>query len=349
MSLFNRLSATFPADLSGICFNMLVPEAPMLGFRALQAVMDLRAAAARQPDSARRAIIALARKPDALAAPDVDDLERIIGAQGARLETEADRALLDALWLAASQPDRETGAFVCATAILLADRIQLGLGTDDLGAYWEAFRTVYFGLDAHDRTSIVQGFLTGAQLGRVRLSPPAPTAAHLTRNTEGLREDLLALSRRGAGALSSAVFEQLDPVTSALAQQHLQALLSGMVREPLTGDSMLFDPLLSIASRSRHPAHVAATALLLAEALRTGDVEGWFGVTLWPEQADVWLTLAPEQGAAILAGLRHLYESDPDWAPSPDRQASPRQATSLPLLPVIDASFVPGHPAERVT
>lgn len=349
MNLFKRLSATFPADLSGIFLNMSVSDAPLLGFRALQSVLDLCHAAGRQPASAREAILARVPAGDLAHAAKVEDLERILARQCGRLETDTDVALVDGLLLAASQPDADLPAFVCATAILLADRIQDGRGTSDLTGYWETYRSVYFSLQRHDRAALIQGFLTGARSGRVRLDPPIPTVAHLTDNRERLRNDLLALARRDAGALSASVFERLDAIGSALAQQHLQALLSGMTREPLTGDSMLFDPLLAMASRPRHPAHLAATALLLAEAIRTGDEEGWFAVTLWPERAAGWLALEPGAGRVILAGLRHLYEADQEWAPSPDKTARPGQATSLPLLPVLDASYAPGHPAMRVT
>ncbi|MFD0982324.1 hypothetical protein [Tropicimonas aquimaris] len=323
---------------------MQAPNPPLLGFRALQAIMDLRAAAGRQPQAAIRGIVAHLPPGDRERGADARTLSRVILRQGCRLETADDLPLRDALLLTATQPERDLRAFACATAVLLADRLQDGLGHDDLGSYWDAFRTVYFAMEPADRAAIVQGFLTGSAIGRVRCADLPPPEMRVTLGLDALRRDLIGLSRTEATALAEAVERTLPGNGAEPALRHLHALLAGISVEPLTGDSPLFPPLLALASYSETPLLAAATALLLSEALMTSDDEGWFGITLWSEMAPVWLALPETEGRAILGGLRHLYETDPHWVPMPQIHASPENAGRLPLLPVLDTSYQPRRP-----
>ncbi len=308
--------------------------------------MDLRATAGRQPQLAIRGIVALVPPTDRERGADAQALARLIVRQGARLEHTADLPLADALQLAASQPHANLPAFVCATAILLADRLQHGLLTADLATFWDSFRSTYFDLDAHDRSAIVQGFLAVAHAEGATLTLPLPERT--TESGDEVQSDLRALAARDGTALTSAVTETMDDVTSTLSSRHMRSLLAGTGYRALTGDDPVFAPLLSLASTPGHPVHIAATALLLAEAVASGDSEGWFAVTLWADRINEWLALDNRTGRVILAGLRHLYESDPHWAPAQDRRANPKQAAAIPLLPVLDASYTGGNSGARV-
>lgn len=306
----------------------------MLDFRALQAVSDLRAAARRQPRAVLRAIASRAPGSGRDPAADAAGLARVILRQGGRFEAEADRPLIEAALIAASQPQADTAAFAGATALLLADRLQHGIGDDDLGSHWQAFATAYAGLAPADRAAILQGFLTGTRRGLVRM-PGGPLGATLATTRPGGEVDALLrlLAAAEAPALEAALEAMLPAMEAGLARRHLKALLRGPGGEPLTGDSLAFAPLLALASDPDRAGHAGATALLLAEALPDGDAEGWFCITLWGAHIDGWLALPPEQGAPILAGLRHLYESHPGWSPQPERLAPPRPDLAYPLLP----------------
>lgn len=308
--------------------------------------MDLRAAAGRQPRAAVRGIVARVPSTDRDRGADARALTRVILRQGCRLETPDDALLLDALLLTATQPEADIRAFTCATAVLLADRLQNGLGGDDLGSFWDAFRTTYFSLPPLDRAAIVQGFLAGSAVGKVRCTDLPPPGVRVSRGLDEMRCDLIGLARTEAGALTEAISAASETEVEVAARRHLDALLAGISIEPLTGDSAIFPPLLTLASTPAAPLLPAATALLLAEALPTADEEGWFGMTLWSEMAPSWLTLPEKEGRAILGGIRHLYESDPGWVPLPQIHASPQNAGRLVLLPVLDASYQPRQPED---
>lgn len=327
---------------------MQVSPSPMLGFRALQAIMDLRATAGRQPRSAIRGIAARILPADRARGADAQLLTRVILHQGGRLETDRDSCLLDALKLAASQPDADRDSFAAATAILLADRLQSGKGKDDLGWYWSSFRTQYVALDAHDRAAIVQGFVAGAALGQVRMTSPPPPMSRLTQRPETVSAALLSLARRDRDVLEAAIGDALGEPMAQLVLRHLRSLIEGASRERLTGDSPLFEPLLAMASIPSHRGHAGATALLLDEAVRSRDAEGWFAITLWPQTIGNWLSLDETEGRPILAGLRHLYEADETWVPMPDRRVDPRRMDGVSLLPVLDESYSGGRNGSRV-
>ncbi|WP_146136730.1 hypothetical protein [Aliiruegeria haliotis] len=319
----------------------------MLGFRAMQALMDLRAAAGRQSGEALKGISDHVPPADRQGGADRQAIARVILRQGCRLERREDARLPDALLLAASQPETNAAAFTCATAILLADRIQMGLGQDNLSRHWEAFRDTYAMLPRHDRAAIFQGYLVASDLGRVRIEADASELPRLSEELEPLLKDLRSLAAEQEPELSVAVAARLGGVDATLARPHLRALLAGTGQQALTGDSLLFAPLLSLAAGSDNVARAAA-AVLLAEALSTSDGEGWFAITLWPERIRDWLALPPRDGRAILAGLRYLYESDPAWVPVPERLVSPRHASSEPLLPVLDDSYGQSRPGDRL-
>ncbi|NDR57680.1 hypothetical protein [Aliiruegeria sabulilitoris] len=309
--------------------------------------MDLRAAAGRQPQSAIRGIAARIPPSDQERGGDSQTLTRIVLHQGCRLETERDRALIDALQLAASQPEADPAAFSAATAILLADRLQHGLYPETMGDFWESFQDNYCALPKRDRAAIFQGFLIGADTGRVEITGPRPESCHLSESREEVQGALLELADRGQARLQAGVSKAVGAQMALLLLPELNVLLKGERRGSLTGDSPLFAPLLEMASDRRHPAHDFATALLLREAIENGDSEGWFSITLWPEMAADWLSTDTPYARPILAGLRYLYEAFPDWEPMPRRATSPKRLERLPLIPVLDDSFNGGRNGSR--
>ncbi|SDJ00742.1 hypothetical protein [Aliiruegeria lutimaris] len=309
--------------------------------------MDLRVAAGRQPQSAIRGIAARIPPSDQERGGDSQTLTRIVLHQGCRLETERDRALIDALQLAASQPEADTAAFSAATAILLADRLQHGLYQGEMGDFWESFQDDYSALPQRDRAAIFQAFLTGAGAGRVTITGPRHETCHLSESREKVQGALLEYANHGQALLQANVSEAVGAQMALLLLPELNGLLKGERSGSLTGDSPLFAPLLAMASDRKHEAHDFATALLLREAIENGDSEGWFSVTLWPEMAADWLSTDTPSARPILAGLRYLYEAFPDWEPMPVRATSPKRMEKLPMMPVLDDSFASGRNGSR--
>jgi hypothetical protein len=65
-----------------------------------------------------------------------------------------------------------------------------------------------------------------------------------------------------------------------------------------------------------NPGHVPCLAIVLLDALRTGDSQGNAEYRLG-QQATAITALPPPGRDVVLAAFRHLYESVPRWSPSP--------------------------------
>ncbi len=81
-----------------------------------------------------------------------------IVAQGCVLTTPAQDRLASHLLLAAALPDDDFPAFICATSILVANRLSEGRGQDDLYWNWDVFRMHYRLADPPVRAALMNGF-----------------------------------------------------------------------------------------------------------------------------------------------------------------------------------------------
>jgi hypothetical protein len=271
------------------------------------------------PGEARRAILALVHE------------------DGCRLSPGGTLPLHESLLLAATMPDDDFEAFVLATMILLADRLQGGAGTDDLFWHWDAFAEHYLTAAPPQRAAIILGFhgLVGAGL--------LPAADIQLRPVSGVdiarvRADLRAIAH-GAG----------DDVLRAIAgadygggaPDHLAALREvvgpqGAVLRP--GQEWVPSEVLELASHDpAHPGHLVATAVLLTTAIARGDAQGWFAYR-WEQQALSYERLSPGARWSVLSAIRYLYESDPGFAPYPQALFDPmdHRARLIPVLTLAD-------------
>lgn len=109
--------------------------------------------------------------------------------------------------LAAAMPDEDFNAFIAATAILLADRLQDGAGEDDLYWNYDAFRDHYRLADAPVRAALMNGFRFGQTVGRVNLPEAPASEVCLTRP----QADVVKLLRaEGNNTLTEAVLSDLS-------------------------------------------------------------------------------------------------------------------------------------------
>ena len=166
----------------------------MVDGRTLQATHDLRCVAR---SAGPETLFRLAE--GANTATKHEDLERLIQTDGCRITDAATHALLPSLTLAATLPDDDFSAFQVATSVLLADRLQEGLGTDDLFWHWDAFQEHYLSADPHVRAAILQGYLHAHHLGLVVLMDP-PEISTLTTDTLPAIEEYLAEACEGPQA-----------------------------------------------------------------------------------------------------------------------------------------------------
>lgn len=128
-----------------------------------------------------------------------DDLARLIGPDGCRITDPTTEALLPSLTLSATLPDDDFEAFQVATALLLADRLQSGGGTDDMFWHWDAFQEHYLTAAPQVRAAILQGYAHANDLALVALMDP-PEASTRTTDTKPAIEEYLATACEGSQA-----------------------------------------------------------------------------------------------------------------------------------------------------
>lgn len=81
-----------------------------------------------------------------------------IVARGCVLSKPEQDRLASHLLLAAALPDDDFPAFICATSILVANRLSQGRGQDDLYWNWDVFRMHYRLADPPIRAALMNGF-----------------------------------------------------------------------------------------------------------------------------------------------------------------------------------------------
>lgn len=171
---------------------------------------------------------------------DTTTIEAIV-ANGGRITEPMSRSYSSIL-LAAALPDEDFNAFLAATALLLADRLQFGFGEDDLFWNFEAFRDHYTLADPPMRAALMNGFRRAHQLGLCNLDNPPDEGACLTRH----RED----------ALHIVAPTQLESLHDAIQSEHSAevsgALWQAASRQPLdfasrAGFRYLYERPLSLA------------------------------------------------------------------------------------------------------
>ena len=144
-----------------------------------------------------------------------DDLRELIFVDGCRVGTPATLDLLPSLTLAATLPDDDFEAFQTATAVLLADRVQGGLGQDDLFWHWDAFQEHYLTAQPHIRAALLQGYASAHAEGLVSLMDPPPVS-NMTTDTRSTIDLCLEQARSGpqathADAIGAALWDETVP------------------------------------------------------------------------------------------------------------------------------------------
>lgn len=295
-----------------------------LFFRA-QTVADLIAVARAAPEGVFGRMAELV--PTGATAQAFVDLA---GAQGGRLPPDQAERLHPNLLLAATLPSEDFEGFVVASALLLADRLQSGAGTDDLFHHWDTLEERYRETSAPVRAALLRGFALCHALGQVALEGP-PAGTDLV--TEPRAAALAALA-----ALATSMTEaELENVARADRgkdiEQHRGSLLDRLRALPNRPPDPWFAA--EVVELSSHipgtPGFAPCTALLLIDAIHTGDTRG-AAAYRWMSIGAGYDALPEPDRATIHGGYRHLAESAPAWDPYWDWNAE-RVAASGTLLP----------------
>ncbi|GFE49524.1 hypothetical protein So717_12770 [Roseobacter cerasinus] len=283
-----------------------------ISFQTLQVVADLRAVVVAGADGLA-AHLAAEKEPL---------LRRVIDDQGCLLSAEDAEALREDLLLVAARPDQGLADFLAATALLLADRLQGGAGADDLYWNWDAFAGHYRKGPAPVRAAVLHGFRLAHATRRVNLEHPPEGRGLYTYDAADLQRFLTLVARSLSPVQRDHVCRSAPADTRAVHRTALDNCLDGSCRLSDYGTWFPREVVEMVSLQPEHVGFAPATALLLLDCIATRDAEGRMAFR-WAELAPHYVQMTSKARGAILAGVRHLYETSPDWAPyagwAPDR------------------------------
>lgn len=176
-------------------------------FRIRQVVRDLVVAVGVHRDALLRL---------GLTGADKDSIKRIT--TDGKIDAEAHRNTVSHLLLAAAMPDEDYAAFIGATLVLLADKLQGGDGEDNLAHNWAAFRQHYNLCDPPVRAALMNGFRLADNLELLTLKAPPEDAecttfqrgdVIATVQSLGLHELCLAIRNDASAADAGAMWQHI--------------------------------------------------------------------------------------------------------------------------------------------
>ena len=287
-----------------------------LSFRHRQVVQDLIAVARRADEAALRSLAEAVPGMRLDVAGQHRALVEVLAGDGT-VPAEVADDLLPGLLLSATLPRLDELAFECATAILLADRLQGGSGSDTLEWHWDAFADHYRAADAAVRAALTQGILLCRDLGLMGMD--AAPAGHdlVTRDAAMVAQALGDLAR-------PCLRDEIRPVPDPESRGALGPSEAG---SPPDRWPDLREAVTRADTEAR--AFLPCVALLALNALQDAEANRSLA-RLWPAVADALLSRRPESDA-VLAGLRHLFEAGSEM---PAGWVVPPGAPLLPWDPV---------------
>jgi len=164
------------------------------------------------------------------------------------------------------------------------------------------------------RAAVANGLRRAGQSGVLALDRPPCDADCLTRTAEVIAEPLLRIARsmNPNDLLAVAQADRGQDVA-----RHLSALRDMIKnRDGILGPDESWVPSEVIeltASAALRPGFEGCTAILLLNVLKNGDGMGWIR-SRWPQLGAACCALRPSTRDPVLAGIRYVYESDPDFA-----------------------------------
>lgn len=283
-----------------------------ISFQTLQVIADLQSAAAT----------GFGGLADRLKPAQKQMLRRVIFDQKCMLSAADAEAIHADLLLVAALPDKGPDAFLTATALLLADRLQGGSGADDLFWNWDAFQDHYRKGSSPVRAAVMNGFRWAHTTRRVNLDQVPDGRDLQTYDGTDLIRVLKVIARAMSADLRELVCKAAPVDTRAVHRTALDNCLKGSCVLSEYGGWFPGEVVELVSLDPEHVAHAQCTALVLLDALVTRDAKGRMAFR-WEELADRYLRMRPETRTAILAGVRHLHEMAIDWSPytgwSPDK------------------------------
>lgn len=289
------------------------------GFRAVQAAADLKALLRRSESDLRGRLAELLPAGKA----ERNLLEDFVGGPLIALEPEDSRDVRDGLeerLMASAAPDPH---LLPLLGLWLANLLLSGCDGTAAPDVWARWRRRLHQSPRFEKASYMNGFREVGPYGYDRLDPLIEPSDCLSEDRETVlaplraiaeaatEEELWAISAADRGEQADLHYEKLTEVVRE----------GGSVVPP--GDAWI--PLESIELRSQTPGttgHSVAFAVLLVTSIHNDDAHGAIEFR-WERQYAELRDLPGHIRDAVLAGVRHLYEANPEWEPTPWRNRKP--------------------------
>ncbi|HMS96292.1 MAG TPA: hypothetical protein PKA03_13940 [Tabrizicola sp.] len=222
-------------------------------------------------------------------------------------------------------PERRTAATATLLHLVLATETP-DPATDDLWSY----RNDFLAQPARIRAALMNGFDMLCLRGYCALTCRPAAKDCVTHIFTDLEPHLIALAREMTPAEIGHVSRADYGNGAARHQSALQALLADPACAFPPGEAWYPAEVVELVSHvPGSPGHVPCMALVLLDAIRTGDLHGNAEFRLGA-QFDELLALPRPARDVFLATFRHLYEVERTWNPAIPAGALPIDQTTLP-------------------
>ena len=275
-----------------------------ISFQTLQVVADLQSATAT----------GFSGLADRLKPAQKQLLRRVVFDQKCILSSSDVDAIHPDLLLIAALPDKGMDAFMTATSLLLADRLQGGAGADDLFWNWDAFQDHYRKGLSPVRAAVMNGFRWAHTTRRVNLEQVPEGRDLQTYDGDDLIRVLRVIARAMPGELRDQVCGVAPQDTRDVHRSALENCLKGSCILSDYGGWFPGEVVELVSLDPEHAAYAHCTAMVLLDSIVTRDAKGRMAFR-WEEQADRYLRMKSELRTAVLAGVRHLHEMSIEWQP----------------------------------
>lgn len=228
---------------------------------------------------------------------------------GFRFERDETLPLLDGLErIAITQAE----GFDLAVVVLLADVLQSQTAPDALTQVWAAATAQLGNWPTTLRAAMANGLRQAKTLDQIAMQIMPSDQDYQTHPTQPIADQLLRIAR---SMRRDELYEvaRADIVTEI--ENHFAALIELIgKRDGIFSEDDRWYPAEVVEMTSYHPSWVGfegCTAILLLNALKHGDP---LGVDFrWSSLGAAYCALRPSTRDPILAGIRHLYESNPEF------------------------------------
>jgi hypothetical protein len=208
---------------------------------------------------------------------------------------------------------KEGKGFELALVVLLADALQNPRTPDFLIEVWAEAVDHLSNWPATLRAAAANGLRQAKTHDRINLFTLPEDKDYLTRPADLIADHLLRIAR---SMRRDELYEVARADYGSDLEKHFAALLEVIGKRDgifLESDAWFPSEVIELTSHTPGaPGHEGCTAILLLNALKTNDSAGWFDFR-WQNQGAAYCALRPSVRDPILAGIRHLYETDPEF------------------------------------